>query len=357
MLTLLPEIIASRKNVTFAVARWMCISGYKLLTRPHVEMHPDVERLGKGPGTVFFYAGLHKSLWETTGIQVSLVQRKMQLPYAGMGDNLIRGKFFQRLAKKTGVFLIKRAGNRSEMLESARQLKQYVMTFLAHGWSLMLFPEGTRKNIPSQGSYGKFFPSAFEGLLEYEKQKDKILVQYPHLTPADSYIIPFNVDYSKIREDAEMLADNKGKPRTLHITDSLSMIKNIGDTYISFGKPIKMADHIDKDRKALAVFTRERCLELVKVLPINVAAHATVEAMNQAPAGVQEISQADIIPFISSTLEKLAAYKERFREFSFQDNPQEILKKVAKYEAKFKRFKTKNLDFYQLYANYIRHYF
>ncbi len=30
------------------------------------------------------------------------------------------------------------------------------------------------------------------------------------------------------------------------------MIRNIGDTYLSYGKPVRVADHLDVDRKGLA---------------------------------------------------------------------------------------------------------
>lgn len=356
MVELLPDSISDRKNLTFWAARWTCTLGYKYLTRPHVELHEETERLSKDPGTVFFYAGLHKSLWETTGIQVSLIARKIPLPYAGMGDNLVRGKFFQTLAKKTGLFLIKRATNRSEMLESARHLRQTVMTFLANGHSVMLFPEGTRKSIPSKGEYGKFFPSAFDAVLEYERQKEGIIAQYPDLTPADAYIIPFNVDYSRVREDTEMLETYKGKPRTLHITDSFSMIKNIGHTYISYGEPFKVGDHLDKNRKELATITRDLCLGLVKILPINVSAHAILHAIDEAGEQAGEIPPDKIYPHIKRMMAKLEPLKEKFRGFTIDTPPETILKRAAKKGPRFNKVESKYRDIYQLYANYIRHY-
>ena len=93
----------------------------------------------------------------------------------------------------------------------------------------------------------------------------------------DTYVVPFNTDYSKIREDRELVKESGSKPRTLHIIDSLKMLKHIGDLYISFGEPIKIADHLDKTRKELAVFAREKCLELVKILPINIVALAILD--------------------------------------------------------------------------------
>jgi hypothetical protein len=217
----------------------------------------------------------------------------------------------------------------------------------------MVYPEGTRTNIPVQGTYGKFFPTVFEPLLEYERNKASILELDKSLSPYDTYIIPTNVDYSKIREDKELLNELK-KPRTLHIRDSLKMIKKIREVYISVGEPIRVADHLDKDRKQLAIYSREKCLDLVKILPINVVARSILDSVDG-----DHINKDKIEENISTNLQELSGLSDRFRDFSLDDHPGDILQKVTKYEPVFhpKYLSVNNLPLYQMYANYIRHYF
>jgi 1-acyl-sn-glycerol-3-phosphate acyltransferase len=353
MVKLTGDSINSRKNWVFWFAKTVSVCGYRLLTKPHVEIPGELVRLKKEK-SVLLYASLHKSLWETTGMMVSLHLNKLPIPYAGMGDNLIHGGFFRSLAKKTGVFLVKRAVNRSEMLESAKMLKEAVINYIAHGKDVILFPEGTRKSVLNSGQYGKFFPTLFEALLEYERIKEEIPRQYPGLDVYNTYIVPANVDYSKIREDLEMLEEYKGKPPTLHVLDSLKMLKNIQEAYISYGEPIKVADHITMNRKELAAYTREKCLELVKILPINIVSRAIMDSVDG-----DGIDTASIPDNISRNIQKLIHLKDRFRGFAPEDDPAVILGKVTRYESHFKleNIDIKNLVFYRLYANYIGHYF
>jgi len=354
MIELSSKEISDRKNWTFRIVKLIGVWGYKHLTRPHVEFHTNLKQLKKEK-SVFLYSGLHKSLWETVGILAAIHLEGLPLAYGGMGDNLVKGRFFQSLAKKTGVFFIKRATNRKEILESAKKLKEYIIYYMAQGLDVMVFPEGTRKSILTQGKYGKFFPTVFEALLEYEKNKEKILEKYPHLPAYNTYIIPNNVDYSKIREDREMLENHpKGKPRTLHVLDSLKMVKNIRDTYISFGSPIKIADNLGKNRKELSTYVREKCLDLVKILPINIVSRAIINSVEG-----DHIKTDKIETNITRIIKKLRALKDRFRGFHSDDKPQDLLGKVAKYEINFrqKHLDIKNLAFYRLYADYIGHYF
>ncbi len=348
------KAITKRKKWVFGTARFLGILGYRLLAKPRVEIHEDVERLKKEQ-SVYLYAGLHKSLWETSGVLVAFLLniKNIQIPYVGMGDNLVRGRFFQSLAKRLGIFLIKRAKSRKEILESAKQLKEYILYFISQGLDVMVYPEGTRKSIPTQGTYGKFFPTVFEPLLEYEKNKETILKNNKNQPLYNTYIIPTNVDYSKVREDKELLEEYK-KPRTLHIKDSLKMIRKIREVYISVGEPIKVADHLDKNRKQLAAYSREKCMDLVKILPINVVARAILDSVDD-----DRIRSDKIEDNIAGNIQKLSGLSERFRDFSIDDPPGAILERVAKYETAFqpKYLNIKNLPLYQMYANYIGHYF
>lgn len=342
--------IVRRDLLVYLWAKSMSNIGYRFFARPHLENPYDLKKLKKENAT-FLYIGLHKSLWETSGVLTSIHFQKLPIPYIGMGDNLVKGKFFQKLAAKAGAFLVKRAQTRKGVMESSKKLKQYIIHYVAHGLDVAIFPEGTRRNIPDNRKYGDFFPTAFEAVLEYEKKKQEILAEYRGLTAHDVYVVPFNVDYSKVREDYEIIRQLDKKPHTMHILDSLKMIRHIGDLYISFGEPIKIADRLDQTRKELAVYTREKCLELVKILPINIVSWAILKAYE---AG--RLDRDKILDFIRENMEKLAGLKDRFRGFEPNDSPGDILDKVARYEKNFKNITSVHLPFYQLYADYINHY-
>jgi 1-acyl-sn-glycerol-3-phosphate acyltransferase len=314
-------------------------------------MDEEIAALKRRGGAVFLYCGLHKSLWETSGILPPLHLAGVPLPYIGMGDNLVRGRLFRYLSKKIGAFFVRRPTNRREMLESARKLRDDVMSFIAYGHDVMVFPEGTRKNIPTHGRYGDFFPAAFDAVLEYERNKRPILVSNPELEALEAFIVPFNVDYSRVREAEEMVWEEGTKPRTLHVLDSLSMIRNIGDTYLSYGTPIRVADHLDLDRKGLAALARQRCLDLVKILPVNVASRAILELAPAAAVSPTALNEA-----VQRVVVALRPYADRFRGFGLGDAQATIVRCAAQVHVDFRRLVPENIALYRLYASYISHY-
>jgi hypothetical protein len=268
-----------------------------------------------------------------------------------MGDNLVHGRFFQGLSKRIGTFLIKRPGNRKELIASARKLRSDILGLIANGVDLMVFPEGTRKNIPEREQYGDFFPAAFATLLEYERDKERICAANPVVKPFDTYIVPFNVDYSHVRETRELLRNDASRPQTLHVLDSLSMIRNIGDTYLSYGKPIRVAERLDLDRKSLAAECRGRCMELVKILPINIVGLSMLRiAAATTPS----------MPLIAETVRRcvndLRPFADRFRGFSADDPPEEIVRRARRGPLRFDHPAPEDVPVYRMYAAYIRHY-
>lgn len=339
-----------RNWLIYGTARFLSNRGYKLFSRVHTENPYELGKL-KNNNSVFLYVGLHRSLWETTGVLSSMFFQRLPIPFSAMGDNLVKGKFFQWFTSKTGLFLVKRAKTRREIVESSKKLKQYIMYYIANNTDVVIYPEGTRRTIPEKGEYGPYFPTAFEALLEYERDKEKILAEYPQLKPLDVYVVPFNTDYSKIREDFEIIGEMGKRPRTFRIIDSLKLLRKIGDIHISFGEPIRIKDHLDKNRKQLALMSREKCLELVRILPINVAGRAIALAIKKG-----DTSENTILDYIKKTVEELDHLKDRFRGFKPGDPPKEILDKVAKYERLFRKIDPEELNFYRLYANYIHHY-
>jgi 1-acyl-sn-glycerol-3-phosphate acyltransferase len=342
---------SDRRNLYFWIAKTIALLGHRFLARPHIEIDQEIITLKRRGGAVFLYCGLHKSLWETSGALPPLYLAGLPLPYVGMGDNLVKGRLFQNLSKKIGTFLVRRPGSRKEILESARKLRADVLSFIAHGLDVLVFPEGTRKNIPAHARYGDFFPSAFEALLEYERNKDAICTENPGLVPCETFVVPFNVDYSRVREAEEMVGEESGKPRTLHVFDSLSMIRNIGDTYLSYGKPVRVADHVEMNRKGLASFCRERCLELVKILPVNVASRAILELGSGPVVSPRAFEEA-----IRRTVDRLRPYADRFRGFRLGDAHAEIVRRAAQARVDFHGLVPENMRLFRLYAGYIAHY-
>ena len=343
---------ASRKNPLYVTAKFISATGYSLLSTVHVELPDSIKEIDRNnPNAVFLYSGLHKSLWETTGILVSLSRNDLIIPAVGMGDNLIKGDIFLKIVKQLRIFLVKRGTTRADLVRSAKLLKQYILSYMANGLDVMLFPEGTRKGIPSKGEYGSFFPTAFDALLDYEKNKENIIKENA-LASYDTYIIPFNVDYSRVREAFEMIRE-KNVPRTLKIWDSIKMLRHLKSIFVSYGEPIKIQDHLEKTRKELSVLARARCLELVKILPINVVAKAVVESFKNN----NTFEMNELFFHIEKTIESLLKYKKNFRGFATNESPESIFKKVASYEKLFRSPKEKDLAYFKLYSNYINHYF
>jgi hypothetical protein len=269
----------------------------------------------------------------------------------GMGDNLIHGRLFQELSKKVGTFLIRRPSNRQEVLESARHLRKTILGFLVRGLDVLVFPEGTRKSVPTRGGYGDFFPAPFEPLLEYERSKARLCAANPGCEPRDAYLVPFNVDYSCVREAHEMVAVGSGKPQTLNVFDSLAMLRHIGDTYVTYGKPVRVASLLGLDRKKLAVESRRMCMDLVTILPINVASLAILRLPEGAPFTAAALERE-----VAGVVAALKPHTDRFRGFTPGEAPAEIIRRARHGRPRFAGPDPEELPLYRLYAAYIRHY-
>ncbi len=334
--------IADRDNLIFKLLRFISTSGYKKLSTNHIECDENILKL-KSQDAVFLYAGLHKSLWETTGTLVALDSLNIPLPVIGMGDNLVKGKFFQNLSMKAGVFLIKRPLSRATLIESAKSLKKDLSGFFSRGIDVMVFPEGTRTSLIKKGRYGDFFTTIFEAAKEYSDNfSDKKL-----------YIVPFNIDYSKIREDKEMVSNVSSQPRTLKVFDTLKMLSRLGDIYLSFGTPVSMDIFVGKDRKYIAREIRQRCIDLVKILPANIVALALKQLIDEDKT--TNIENAVKIK-VEEVRDKLGEFSDKFRGFSMKDSGEVIFDKAVKNNALFKQIKPELLSIYNLYASYIYHY-
>ncbi|MBN1196135.1 MAG: 1-acyl-sn-glycerol-3-phosphate acyltransferase [Candidatus Aminicenantes bacterium] len=336
--------IPPRNRLVFGLARRFGIWGFRLWCRPHLELNPDLRKIADN-GAVFLYAALHKSLWETTGIQVALTESGMEVPWVGMGDNLVRGRFFQGIVERAGGFLIRRPRNRRDLILSARQLRDSVLSLLETRRSVLVFPEGTRRSIPDHHRHGPFFPAVFEAVLEYAREQESR--DGEKMPPV--FIVPVNVDYAKVREDREMLGRRSG-PLTLHVRDSVKMIRHIGDVYVSFGAPFDVSTLTHMDRRSLAEETRNACLDLVKVLPVNIVAHGMLRAFRNG-----HVDSGHIHDGIAAVMDELNPYAHRLRGMSFRDDPPELIRRVARFNPLFRDFSLRTLPVVRLYADYIAH--
>lgn len=286
------------------------------------------------------YIGLHKSLWETTGVQAVLHHNKLTVPYAAMGDNLIRGRFYQAIAKRSGLFLVKRASGRQGLLESAASLKEAIISHIKADIHVIIYPEGTRKNIPQYGRYGNFFTTAFEAAIELQQAGIKLA------------LVPVNIDYSHVREDHEMLHPSEKNPRTLHILDSLKMLSHLGDIYVSLGDPV-LLDQEPWNRKTLAAHVRQSCLELIRILPINIVSWSIYNLIQKGETDFKVLTNE-----IEANMNQLADHQLQFRGFSLQTSGKDLFDQVASKRKEFLLWQTKGPElsrFFKMYRDYIGH--
>jgi glycerol-3-phosphate O-acyltransferase len=341
--------VTPRGRVAFGLVKTIATWGYRHLSHPHVDADLEaVSRLKRErPQAVVVYVSTHKSLWETTGIPAVLYYGDLTVPYVVMGDNLVHGRFFTNLVRQIGGIVVPRPRNRAEMIASAVRYTDILGTHLKAGIDFMVFPEATRTNIARHGRTGDFFPATFEALLAYERKR----AEAPETNARECWIVPCNVDYSNVREAENFVRTAEKSAQTLHIFDSLKMLANIRDVYISFGEPLRVADRLGSNRKELAALTRAKCLELVRVLPVNVAATAFTAVLenNQGPDSVPER--------IRETLLQLAPHAHRFTGFAPATPPEQIWEAARHSNPIFGAPDPERLPLYHLYRGYIGHYF
>jgi hypothetical protein len=154
-----------------------------------------------------------------------------------------------------------------------------------------------------------------------------------------------NVDYSHLIELKDFMRQ-QNQTYTFQVKDSGNWRKTfIGEVYISFGKPVLVKS--DDDRKELAYKTREICLDLVKIQPINILSSAIVQLQ---PQHNEDITQQRIYESIDDVLCKLEKHHDKYRGFSARRSPEEIMT-------------LSNIDIdvellagYNIYSNNIAHY-
>jgi 1-acyl-sn-glycerol-3-phosphate acyltransferase len=276
------------------------------------------------------YVGLHKSLWETIGVPYAINKFGGEIPFVMMGSNLVKKStgilehILRSSLERSGVVIVDR--DDCPRLSSA-QLASDIEYLLSNNIPTMLFPEGTRSK---SGIPGDFKSAGFQGVIDAAKH-------------GPTAIIPFNVDYSSVNEAKEYLKMST-TPYSFKFKELPKWFKNFGDIYISFGLPI-VVDSFN-DRKSLAIQTRNACLDLVKIQPVNILSEAMLR-LN--PVAGSSVDMRQLYGIINSVLIELLPHKEKFQGI-MSGTPEEII-------TNSNLLISSGMDkMYNIYAGYIRHY-
>lgn len=132
LLAVLGWLIPSRRS--YGLARiWCCINVYTL--RHVCGLRWRIEGRENIPNTPHIYFAKHQSTWETMALalllqpQVHVIKRELlRIPFFGWGYSAMRPIAIDRAAGRAAV---------EQMVAQGRAR-------LADGWSIMIFPEGTR---------------------------------------------------------------------------------------------------------------------------------------------------------------------------------------------------------------------
>jgi hypothetical protein len=262
-----------------------------------------------------------------------------------MGNNLLRkdkGPKERRLAealeRANVVALVERLNNKRQQ---ADRVAFDAYTRLVRLMPLCGFPGGTRTRT---GVYPDFFPAIYQGVIDAAKD---LRDPFNPINDIPEYIIHTNIDYSKTLEVKEFVSENHDptKPHSFSFKhDFKKFMKNPGHVYISFSEPIRVNPY--DDRKVLAKQSFEACLNLIKILPINVMSEAMVR-MNPEPGS--PIDNNKLYDFVDGVVYDLSHHQHKFRRITI-DNPKKIvsLSRVP--------IDSRLMDMYNVYSNYISHY-
>jgi hypothetical protein len=120
---------------------------------------------------------------------------------------------------------------------------------------------------------------------------------------------------------------------------------------VAYGQPARVSEFLALDRKELAAECRRRCLDLVKILPVNVASTAMLSLDASVP-----FSRAGLEAAVQRTVAALSPHAARFRGFSPDDPPAAILHRARRAQCTFDELRPGEAPLHRLYAAYIQHY-
>jgi hypothetical protein len=294
---------------------------------------------------IIAYDGLHRSLAEVVMDPYAINIHGGNITSMMMGNNLLRkdaGKRERRLAfsleRANVVALVERLKNK---MQQADRVAFDMYTRLTRDICTFVYPGGTRSR---DGSFKKFYSAAYQGMIDAAKvlrstispSKDKLL-----------YLIHVNVDYSKTLEVREFVAENHdpNKPHSFSMRKDLKkFFKNPGHVYVSFSEPILI--HPYDDRKKLAERSMQECLDLVKILPINIMSEAMIR-LNPTPGSV--INKHRLYGLIDDVIDDLSPHQHKFRRVTIGNAEKIVSRSRLPLDSRL-------MDMYKVYANYIGHY-
>ena len=343
--------IAKRNKLHFALAKAYGWPAVKMTSLKEYEIPDETLALmreqHKHKQSSIFFAGPHKSMYETIALPYTITWHGGDIPFAIMGDNLLKKveredgeglphylknliikKGMKYVLEHSGAIMLNRNGGREELLKLVNNTTE----LLVKGRNVMGFPEGTRAQ---DGLMKNFNAALFQGVLRARAQGREV------------DIIPVNVDYSCLPSiDLEHFLKEKKESYVFHVKDNKKWRRTpIEEVYISFGKPLHVTP--DDNKKDLAYRTREACLDLVKIQPVNITSAAIMQLQPQQNEDLQGQALYDSI---EDVLVRLDQHHDKYRGFSARRSPVEIVEKSLL------DLDIDLMSVYNIYTNYIAHY-
>ncbi len=308
----------------------------------HIEM-PDETRgaiAGQGP---ILYTSPHRSWWETAGMAYPILEAGGAIPYIAVGSNvkdnllvktldiLTLGQLSKYLGK-AGMFFVRREKARS--YSSTHSILGPAFELLSKGEAVAAWPtDGRNKN----GRTPPFRPTVYQAATAASAKSGQPVI-----------LIPYNTDYAWIRESKALAKAAKGtRAQKVGTRLLLSFLAPVDDVYISYAAPITVTPN--DDPKELAARAREKSLDRVKILPANVVAAAYLGLLDK---GMPSAGEPMLLYAIEKTRESLLPHEDRWRGFSAEDSPRDILEAT-----RLKRYlKPGQKMLHALYKGPIEHY-
>jgi 1-acyl-sn-glycerol-3-phosphate acyltransferase len=322
--------VSKRSQSIISITDCILGTGLDLLSNTHIEMPTETNELIQ-KNTNITYIGLHKSSWETLAILHAIKGQGGAVPYVVMGEGIIKNKIILYLMKKAGVITVNREGPKKE---TALGLLEKITDVLEHKDSLLIFPEGRKSRT---GEPEKFKTTVFQGVVQATRTEPQ-------------YIVSVNVDYSQVIEENDYQYPI-GKVPKRPIRNTLRWFKHIGNTYISFSRPVLIAEGYD--RKSLTEKIWTDALDLIKIQPINIVSTVLEKYLEKNADSIHcdnDIVSEEIYKGIDELMHDLEQHKDKFRDFKITDDAVPIAQRAGV------PFSLTKKNIYKLYAGYTRQY-
>ncbi|MGV8141506.1 MAG: lysophospholipid acyltransferase family protein [Candidatus Woesearchaeota archaeon] len=195
------HVTRTRRNpFLFNAAKMFAWSVVKAGSYKHYDIPQETQELmirqKKHRDVSIYYVSPHKGMWETVGTLYTISWHDGDVPFVMMGSNLLK--------KETGIIeaMLKYVGNRSGLISVEREINPKtaapiiisdISNILSAHRNVLIYPEGTRSRT---GIVQDFKPAGFQGLVQAVSNG------------VEAYIVPVNVDYSKLIEIEVFAAQN-----------------------------------------------------------------------------------------------------------------------------------------------------